>query len=147
VLAREGEVLRRLPLGDVTSSTSGRWLVRAGVLSGLVLCAWAGVDVDMAGRSLPGVALGSTTVLRIERVGVLFAVWLFVLVVIAQAWRGQLPSEVSGRGVKYAESEGTQESVRAAATGLRELNYDIQQMRVELMRVEALARDEREGIG
>jgi hypothetical protein len=93
----------------------------------------------MGGRDLPGVALGSTTVLQIERVGVLFAFWLFVLVVIARAWRGQLPSEVSGRGVKYAESEGTRESVRAAATGLQRLDFEIQRIRVELTRVEELA--------
>jgi len=122
-------------------------MVRAGVLGGLLGCLLAGIDPSVPDHGLPGVALGSTLVLSAERVGVLFAVWLLVVVVIAQAWRGQLPTEVSGRGVKYAESEGTQESVLAAATGLRELNHDVQQMRVELMRVEALARDEQEGIG
>ncbi|HYI99274.1 MAG TPA: hypothetical protein VEX36_06305 [Thermoleophilaceae bacterium] len=131
----------------MTSTTRDRWMVRAGVLGGLLGCLLAGIDPSVPDHGLPGVALGSTLVLSAERVGVLFAVWLLVVVVIAQAWRGQLPTEVSGRGVKYAESEGTQESVLAAATGLRELNHDVQQMRVELMRVEALARDEQEGIG
>lgn len=120
-------------------------MVRAGVLGGLGGCLLAGIEPSVPDHGLPGVALGSTLVLSAERVGVLFAVWLFIFVVIAQAWRGQLPAEVSGRGVKYADSEGTRESVRVAQMGLRELDADIQRIRVELMRVEALARGDGKG--
>ena len=122
-------------------------MVRAGVLGGVVGCLLAGMEPSVPDHGLPGVALGSTLVLSAERVGVLFAVWLFVFVVIARAWRGEMPTEVSGRGVKYADGEGTRESVGAAEAGLRELKFDIEQIRVELMRVEALARARREGIG
>jgi hypothetical protein len=123
----------------VTSAKGDRWIVRVGVVGGLLLSIWAGADVDLSGRGLPGVALGSTTVLRAERVGVLFAVWLFVSVVLAQAWAGRLPTEVSGRGVKYADSEGTRRSARETEMALRQLNSDLRRTRVELMRVEELA--------
>jgi hypothetical protein len=136
--------LRRFPLGDVTSVTPDRLMVRAGVLGGLVLCATAGFDADIAVGELPGAALGSTAVLRAERVGVLFAVWLFVFVVLGQAWAGRLPTEISGRGVKYADSEGTRQSARETETALRQLNSDLRRTRVELMRVEELAHGEQE---
>lgn len=116
--------------------------MRAGVLGGLALCAWAGVDADTPGDRLPGVALGSTTVLQAERAAVLFAAWLFVFVVVTQAWRGQLPTELSGRGVKYADGEGTQESVRETKTALRDLDDEIRRVRVELGRLDRLARGE-----
>ena len=48
-----------------------------------------GAPVD----GLPGVALGSPSMLAIERGLALFVVWLVVLVVLAEAWRGHLPLE------------------------------------------------------
>lgn len=46
-------------------------------------------------------ALGSATILLVERFLAVFAAWLVVVTVVAQAIRGRLPAEVSGRGVRY----------------------------------------------
>jgi hypothetical protein len=50
---------------------------------------------------LPSIALGSVFLLCVERTVALFAVCLLLVVVLVEAWRGNLPMEISGRGVKY----------------------------------------------
>ena len=55
-------------------------------------------------RTLPGAALGSVLILRVEWAVALFAALLLAIVVLARAWEGRLPSEISGRGVKYADA-------------------------------------------
>jgi hypothetical protein len=51
---------------------------------------------------LPGVALGSVAVLCVERAIACFTAYLLVLVVVARAFAGELPSEL--RGVRYESS-------------------------------------------
>jgi hypothetical protein len=70
---------------------------------------------------LPGVALGSETLLIVERAAAFFAALLFLVVVLVRAWEGALPEEVSGRGVKYASREAAEEARDAAADALEEL--------------------------
>ena len=90
-------------------------------LSGLVNV-WIDGPYD---RALPGVALGSPALLVAERTVAFFAIWLLVLVVGAQAFNGRLPVEISGRGVRYADGNETQDSFRSTKESLRTLDAEI----------------------
>lgn len=59
--------------------------------------------IELPTGDLPGIALGSKAILVVERIAMLFAAWLLGLVVIARALEGELPIEISGRGVRYAD--------------------------------------------
>ncbi len=69
-------------------------LFGAGILSG----------VSGASADLPGIALGSTALLFAERTVALFAIWMAIVVVVIRAFKNQIPVEISGRGVRYAEA-------------------------------------------
>ena len=56
-------------------------------------------------KKLPNTALDSTLLFVVERGLLLFAVYLVVAVVIQRSWKGELPSEFSGQGLKYSVSE------------------------------------------
>jgi hypothetical protein len=75
--------------------------------------------------SLPGVALDSPALLVVERGLAFFAAWLLVLIVSVQALNGQLPIEVSGRGVRYAEAERTQDSLTETRDALRRIDAEV----------------------
>ncbi len=85
--------------------------------------------------SLPGVALGSLLLLHAERTAAFFAALLLALVVLVRAFQGRLPSELSGRGVKYAEREGTEEIRDTTATALEGLEVAHRELeaRVEVL--------------
>jgi hypothetical protein len=110
-----------------------RWspvVVGAVVVVGLAASGMANLWIDRPGEgALPGVALGSETVLVVERVLALFAAWLLVLVVVAQAFRGRLPTEVSGRGVRYADGSETQDSLASTQEALSELDGEMKAFR------------------
>lgn len=73
------------------------------------------------GARLPAVALGSELLLDLERAIALFAGALLLLVVLTEAWRGNLPTEISGRGVKYESfKKETQESLEALSEAIAE---------------------------
>ncbi|MEX2025585.1 MAG: hypothetical protein WD993_11010 [Thermoleophilaceae bacterium] len=84
-------------------------------------------------------ALGSSAILAVERSALLFTTWLAVLVVLAQAWQGRLPIEVSGRGVRYADPAAVQASRRATEETLRRLEREFEMARRDL--AVALRRD------
>lgn len=93
------------------------------VLVGLAVSGLANLWIARPGEgTLPGVALGSETVLIVERALALFAAWLLVLVVVAQAFRGRLPIEISGRGGRYADGDETQDSLAATQRALSDLD-------------------------
>lgn len=53
--------------------------------------------------ALPGVALGSNALLHVERaVAILLAIFL-VFVVVARAWDGEIPDQISKDGIKYQQ--------------------------------------------
>jgi hypothetical protein len=60
-----------------------------------------------APRELPGVALGSGLILHVERVATVAFGALLVAVVLVRGWSGELPSEISNQGLKYADKEAT----------------------------------------
>jgi hypothetical protein len=43
-------------------------------------------------HKLPAIALGSATLLRVERAAALFAVFLLLLAMLVRSWRGELPT-------------------------------------------------------
>lgn len=91
--------------------------------------------------ALPGVALGSQAVLVAERFVALFVVWLLVLVVSAQALRGRLPIEISGRGVRYAEAERSQDGLASTQEALSQMDEEMKALR---RHVEGLVIDDRD---
>jgi hypothetical protein len=84
---------------------------------------------------LPGVALGSPLILAVERTMALFTAWMVVVIVVVRAIAGDLPTELSGQGFKYASRETAEKStndIRDAVgdlerelEGLRQAVYDI----------------------
>lgn len=68
--------------------------------------------------NIPSVALGSSFLLYVERAIALFAGSLLIVVILVEAWRGNLPVEMSGRGLKYDRLkedslQGVEETKRA----------------------------------
>jgi hypothetical protein len=59
---------------------------------------------------LPGVALGSTALLYVEKATACFVSYLLVLVVVVRAFAGELPSEL--RGLKYAVAKDSHDFTR-----------------------------------
>ncbi len=70
---------------------------------------------------LPSIALGSAVVLHAECVLAMFVGGLFVVVVLARAWTGELPTGVSGRGVQYTPATTTEAIRDTVAEALEEL--------------------------
>lgn len=100
------------------------------VAGGLVASVVGGVFlIERSVGDLPGVALGSETMLVVERIVGLFAAWLFVVVVIARALVGQLPSEISGRGVRYANQDTTQDALTDLRSALERLDGEVEGLR------------------
>jgi hypothetical protein len=50
---------------------------------------------------LPNIALHSLVLFHLERSAAFFTVYVFVLVILIRAWRGELPVEMSSQGIKY----------------------------------------------
>ncbi len=91
-------------------------------------------------------ALGSEAVLVAERTALLFAVWLAALVIALQAWRGHLPVEVSGQGVKYADAAAGQQFIDEVRTAVRRHDAEIRAVRVEIDDVKRHRRGRRDGL-
>lgn len=91
-------------------------------MTGASLAALVVTVATGAPRSLPDMALSSTVLFHLERATVLFAVVVFVLVILVRAWRGELPSEMSGQGFKYASPEETSDAASALAAAAGRLH-------------------------
>ena len=84
----------------------------------LAACAAAAGLTALTGTpsKLPNVALGSTALFHLERVVAFFAAFLLGFVVLTRAWRGQLPSAISGQGVTYpSEAKEAAEAAKETA--------------------------------
>jgi hypothetical protein len=79
--------------------------------------------VEGAPRTLPGVALGSSTLLHAERALALVAVVIAAACVLVQAGRGRLPVELSTTGLRY-EAEAADDAA-AAVTELQDQFDDL----------------------
>jgi Tfp pilus assembly protein PilO len=85
---------------------------------------------------LPGAALGSVLLLRVEWALALFAALLLAIVVLVRAWYGLLPSEISGRGVRYAEAYETQTAVNESAAALEGLKVQVAALAHQLAKLQ-----------
>jgi hypothetical protein len=96
-----------------TPAERRRWL--GPVVVALIVLSAAAALSRAAPDRLPSAALGSDVVLFVERGAAVFAVLFLALLVIYRAFRGELPSELSGRGVKYADADAV-DQLRAELT-------------------------------
>lgn len=98
-----------------------------------VLClATAAVVLGFEGSTphkLPGAALGSAFVLHSERAAGLFAIFLLLGTVIVRGFQGELPIELSGRGVKWTPKESTELIKTETANAIDELGESITALR------------------
>ncbi len=105
------------------------------VLGSLVVAGIAGsLAVALAGDPpmvLPGIALGSTALLYVEKATACFSSYLLVLVVVVRAFAGDLPSEL--RGVKYAVQSDSE-----LGAAIRRLTRAEEELRVRIEQMEAV---------
>jgi hypothetical protein len=95
------------------------------VPGGLALALLANLWIETPPAGAPGIAFGSETILVVERSVALFAAWMLALVVLIESWRGQLPLEISSRGVRYADAAATHTSVDTASKALTDLQAQL----------------------
>ncbi len=86
---------------------------------------------------LPEIALGSATILAVERIAVLFAAWLLALVVIARALVGELPIEISGRGLRYADAATAQAGLADSERAFDRVDEEIRELQEAIVALEA----------
>lgn len=85
---------------------------------------------------LPGVALGSEAILVVERIAMLFTVWLLGLIVIARALAGELPIEISGRGLRYADAATAQSGRVDSEAALGQIREEVKNLRLAVTQLE-----------
>jgi hypothetical protein len=102
------------------------------VILGLIAASIASAGTGPPPGPLPGVALGSEPLLFVERTVAFFAAWMLVLMIIMQALRGHLPSEISGRGVKYADVGGAEAAKAGTEDAVQRLASEVERLRWEL---------------
>lgn len=107
-------------------------LVILGVIGAVIASTATGQPSD----PLPGVALGSEPLLIVERAVAFFAAWMLLVVVVAQALKGRLPTEISGRGVRYADADASAATKKSAEEGVRRLDMEIQQLHLALLKLD-----------
>lgn len=103
------------------------------VIVGLLVAMAASAVTGPPSGSLPGVALGSEPLLLVERTIAFFAAWMVCLVIVIQALRGHLPTEISGRGVRYANAEGVEATKDEAEQAMQRLSSTVDRLRWELL--------------
>jgi hypothetical protein len=100
--------------------------VAVSVVGGLAASIIAAVFlIELPADGLPGIALGSEAILVIQRIALLFGVWLLGLVVIARALVGELPIEISGRGLRYADRDLAQHELLESRAAMRQLRSQV----------------------
>ena len=93
------------------------------MLVGLALSVTASIATGTP-QKLPAVAMDAPLLFHVERAAALFVGFLLVAIVVARSWGGELPTEISGRGLKYATKEiqeTTAESLTALSDAIAEL--------------------------
>jgi hypothetical protein len=82
---------------------------------------------------LPSVALESELLLYCERGVSLFAILLFVLVVVVRGWKGELPIALSQRGAEWADAAGA--TTRVLEAQVAEVQAQVDGLAAELQEV------------
>jgi len=83
--------------------------------------------------------------LLVERTLAFFAAWLAIVVVIAQALKGHLPVEISGRGVEYAEAAAVGETQTKTEAVVRRHELEIEALRRALVELGQRGGENRKG--
>ena len=76
------------------------------LLAAIVALAVVVTLIEGTPTRLPGVALGSSVLLHVERVAALFAIAVAILSVLTQATRGRLPTQLSTGPLRRAIAAG-----------------------------------------
>ena len=108
------------------------------VVAGLVVSIAAGVFlIERPAGDLPGIALESEAILVIERIAMLFATWLLAVVVVVRSLAGDLPVELSGRGLRYADAATAQKGVLDADEAFERVGKELDELREAITGIEA----------
>jgi hypothetical protein len=108
------------------------------VVGGLVVSTLVGLFlIEPPTGDLAGIALGSATILAVERIAMLFAAWLLALVVIARALTGELPIEISGRGLRYADAATAQAGLGESERAFDRVDEEIRELQAAIVALEA----------
>lgn len=99
------------------------------VIGGLATSVLLVVSMGAPDGGLPGVALGSTLILAVERVVALFAAWMAMVIVVVRALAGDLPTEISGQGLKYADAATAGRAAARTEAALDSLRSEIERLR------------------
>lgn len=93
--------------------------------------------IPMPTEDLPGIALDAKAILVVERIAVLFAAWLLVQVVVVRALLGELPIEISGRGLRYADARTAQDGLIDSESALERAEVQFHALRERVATLEA----------
>lgn len=107
------------------------------VIAGLCVAMLASALTGSGQDPLPAVALGSNHLLLVERAMAFFAAWMVCLVVIAEALRGRLPTELSSGGVRYADAEAVDTAKVDTAATTRDILSELERLDKTVALVEA----------
>jgi hypothetical protein len=109
-------------------------MTRAAALTAAVVAA-AVTAVAGAPRELPDIALESDALFHLERATAFLVCAIAYVALVARAWRGQLPIELSTQGIKYSHES-------SALDDLADENHRAREERQELRRrIDALEND------
>ena len=65
----------------------------------------------------------------------MFAIWMLIAVVLIRAFKNQIPVEISGRGVRYAETREVSVKNASAEHVLRDVDVEIRWLRTTVLRL------------
>lgn len=116
------------------------------VMLGFVAALIAGTISGLPAGPLPGIALGSALLLSVERVIAFFAAWMLVVVIVAHSLEDRLPTEISGRGVRYANAEAVETKQEKAEQAAWRHDIEIAQLREAVVGLERRIGDSPERI-
>jgi hypothetical protein len=61
---------------------------------------------------------------------------MVMVVIIVRTSRNQIPIEISGRGIRYAESDEVQAKLLPTGEALRDVNAEVDWMRVAILKLQ-----------
>jgi hypothetical protein len=129
-------VLHRSPAQRLVAA-----LVFVGLVVSMLLTALA---MDHPQDPLPGVALGSELILAVDRALALFAAWVLVLVVAGRAAAGELPIEISGSGIRYADAESAERVIADISRTLASHEARLEALALAFVEAEDVAKSPRD---
>jgi hypothetical protein len=109
--------------------------VKGAVVTLGAIAAVAITSATGAPSTLPEIALSSAVLFHLERAAALLTVYVFVLVILSRASRGELPSEMSGQGIKYSAEQAKEVTEQALVA----ITDDIERLKARIDDIERQA--------